>query len=495
MYRKRLRRYLQLQPDTGPLFSSNINKIANPADDVLKKSKKQSLTTGSIKAHVRKMALPASIGMFFQTMYSVVDSFYAGQISTMDLAAMGLSFPVYLLLVASSNGTARGASALIANAIGRDDEEAENLYITQSISLGLLLSLLLTLAGLYLVTPLFQLMGAEGVYLSKSEDYIHTIFFGSVFLVMSSLCNGILLASGDSTTYSRMLMVGFFLNVLLDPWFVYGGFGLPPMGITGIALATVLILGVGCLFLIGTVIHRGLLDISDWRAFIPKPRVYGEIAQQAVPASFNLMSVALGFFVTTYFLHMFDPHVVAAYGVTTRIEQIALLPSFGLYAAIMSLVGQNNGAGKIDRVCETMSVCNYYGLLMTVTSSTLMFTFAEPLMRAFSDDPEVMHVGVTCLRIFAFVQWAYVMTSTHLAMLQAIKHPTYGYFESVTRKIILPVPLLFLFIGMWHKDVTWIWYTSASTTIFMTLITVVFARSVLKKTVAGMKVEAVVESA
>ena len=441
------------------------------------------------------MALPASIGMFFQTMYSVVDSFYAGQISTMDLAALGLSFPVYLILVATSSGTTRGASALIANAVGCGDEDAEKVYITQSISLGFVLSLFLTLAGLFFVTPLFRLMGAQGEYLTKSLMYTHTIFTGSVFFVLSSLSNGILMAHGDSKTYSRVLIIGFFLNVILDPWFIYGGLGLPAMGITGIALATVLVLSLSFLILFGTVIRRGLLDISDWRAFIPNLRVYGEIATQALPASFNMMSVALGFFVTTWFLHMFDPHVVAAYGVTTRIEQIVLLPSFGLYAAIMALVGQNNGAGKIDRVCETMRVCNGYGLTLTIASSAVMFLLADPLMRIFSSDTEVIKTGTICLQIFAFVQWAYVMTATHLAMLQAIKRPMYGFFESITRKIILPVPLLYLFILQWHKSVEWIWFTSASTTIFMTLVTVFYARSVLTKTVAGVKVEPTIQKA
>ena len=441
------------------------------------------------------MALPASIGMFFQTMYSIVDSFYAGQISAMDLAAMGLSFPVYLILVATSSGTTRGASALIANAVGSNDEEGQQVYITQSFSLGLVLSFFLTFAGLCLVSPLFRLMGAEGEYLTKAVLYTHTIFTGSLFFVISSVSNGILMAYGDSKTYSRVLIIGFFMNIILDPWFVYGGFGLPAMGIMGIGLATVLVLVVSCLFLLGMVIRRGLLDVSDWRALVPNLRVYGEILQQSVPATFNLMSVALGFFVTTFFLHMYDPHVVAAYGVTTRIEQIVLLPSFGLYAAIMSLVGQNNGAGKIDRVCETMRVCNRYGLVLTFVSSALMFTFAEPLMKIFSDDTEVVKVGTTCLRIFAFVQWAYVMTATHLAMLQAIKRPTYGFFEAVTRKIILPVPLLFLFVISLHKNVEWVWYTSALTTLFMTMVTILYARSVLKKTVAGMKVETEVESA
>ena len=415
------------------------------------------------------------------TMYNVVDSFYAGQISTTALAALGLSFPVYLLIIASSSGTSRGTSALIANAIGSADQERQRTYIAQSLSLGFLLSIAMTMIGLMTARPLFQLMGADGEYLQTSLRYIQPIFMGATFQIMSSLCNGILVAHGDSKTFSRVLIAGFFLNLALDPWFVYGGAGLPAMGVTGIALATVLIQMCGCVYMFSMVLTRGVLDVSDWRKFLPDVRVYAEIAQQALPASFNIMSVALGFFVTTYFLKTFGESTVAAYAVTTRIEQIVLLPSFGLYAAIMALVGQNNGANKFDRIKETMRVCNGFGLVMTITSSAVMFLLADPLMRIFSNDPEVIGIGVTCLRIFAFVQWSYVMTSTHIAMLQAIKRPMYGFFESVTRKIILPMPLLWLFIAQWDKSVLWIWYTSATTTVLMTLVTVAYARSVLRK--------------
>jgi putative MATE family efflux protein len=415
------------------------------------------------------------------TMYNVVDSFYAGQISTTALAALGLSFPVYLLIIASSSGTSRGTSALIANALGRDDAEAQRMLISQSLSLGILVSIALTIIGLTMAGPLFQLMGADGEYLSTSLSYIRPIFMGATFQVMSSLCNGILVAHGDSKTFSRVLIVGFFLNLALDPWFVYGGAGLPAMGVTGIALATVLIQMCGFIYMASALIRRGLVEFSDLKKFLPNLRVYAEIAQQALPASFNTMSVALGFFVTTYFLKTFGESTVAAYAVTTRIEQIVLLPSFGLYAAIMALVGQNNGAKQFDRIDQTMRVCNRIGLFMTITSSVVMFLLADPLMRIFSDDPEVIEIGVTCLRIFAFVQWAYVMTSTHIAMLQAIKRPMYGFFESVTRKLILPVPLLWLFIAQWDKGLLWIWYTSATTTVLMTLVTVAYARSVLRQ--------------
>ncbi|MEM9412765.1 MAG: MATE family efflux transporter, partial [Planctomycetota bacterium] len=107
----------------------------------------KNLTTGSISKHVRDIALPASIGLFFQTMYNVVDSFYAGKVSTMALAALGLSFPVYLLIIAAAGGLSRASSALIANSIGSGDDRLQRNYVVQSLTLGVITSILLTVVG------------------------------------------------------------------------------------------------------------------------------------------------------------------------------------------------------------------------------------------------------------------------------------------------------------------------------------------------------------
>jgi putative MATE family efflux protein len=439
------------------------------------------LTSGSITKHVRDLALPSSIGLFFQTMYNVIDSFYAGQISTTALAAMGLSFPVFLLIIATSGGLSRGASALIANAIGSREKDKQRRYIAQSLSMGLVVSLALTVTGILAARPLFQLLGATGEYLTIALSYMNPIFLGSIFFLISNLSNAILIASGDSKTFSKVLVVGFFLNLILDPWFLYGGFGLPAMGIAGIAWATVVIQIAGSTFMLATVLRRGLLKLKPWQDLLPDLRVYWEIAQQALPATFNIMSVALGFFVITYFLKFYGEPTVAAFGVTTRVEQIGLLPTFGLYAAIMALVGQNNGARNFERIRETMRVCNRLGLAIVTMTSLLIFVFASHLMRIFTSDIEVIDIGVGYIRIMALIQWSYVMTSTRLAMMQAIKRPLYGFFESVLRKVLLPLPLLWLFVLKFEFDVEWVWYSVAAANVLMTLITLVVAQSMLKR--------------
>lgn len=399
------------------------------------------------------------------------------------LAALGLSFPVFLLIIATGGGLSRGASALIANAIGAGDEKKQDAFTTQSVSMGILVSIILMIVGLWTVTPLFQLMGASGEYLEIALSYMNPIFYGTIFFVLTSLTNAILIANGDSRTFSKVLIAGFFLNLILDPWFLYGGFGLPAMGVAGIAWATVVIQIGGCVYLLIEVLRRGLLKLPSIKCLLPRLGVYGEIARQSIPASFNIMSIALGFFVTTYFLKTFGEASVAAFGVTTRIEQLGLLPTMGLYSAIMALVGQNNGAGNFDRVRETMRLCNRAGLVVNIVTSVIIFVFARQLMRIFTPDEEVIQLGVDCLYIIAPVQWSYVMTSTHLAMLQAVKRPTYGFFESVLRKVLLPLPFFYVCVLVYQFGVDSVWYSIAGTNVFMTIITIIYARRTLSQIV------------
>lgn len=442
-----------------------------------------SLTTGPLGKHIRNIALPLSVGFFFNTMYNVVDSFYAGQVSTEALAAMALSFPVFFIIISVSEGIARGGSALIANAIGAGNKEKESELSGQLFSLGLICAVILTFVGLKTAEPLFQKLGASGTYLELAKGYVSPLFWGAVFFLLNSMSNSILLAHGDSKTYSKVLVAGFFLNLILDPWFLYGGFGLPAMGVPGIAWATVVIQALGGLFLFSTVLRRGYIRINLLGYLIPKLRVYGEILFQGIPTAFSMMSIALGFFVTTYYLQFYGQVSVAAFGVGTRIEQMALLPAIGLNAAIISIVGQNNGAGYLDRVQETMKLSVKYGIYLIAASSILMYVLARPLVDLFTDDPEVIEVGTTYTRIMAIIQWAYVMTFAHTGFLQAIKRPLYGFIESIIRKIVLPLGIFYVVVDVYQVGLTGFWTTMAIINVVMAIVTIIWAQSLLRKLV------------
>ena len=182
---------------------------------------------------------------------------------------------------------------------------------------------------------------------------------------------------------------------------MYGGFGLPAMGIRGIALATLVAQSGGVVFLGRRAWKTGLLSRStgaEWRPHLPTLRA---IAGQGIPASLNMMSVALGIFIITWFLSRFGQTAVAAYGVATRIEQIVLLPTIGLNVAALTLAAQNGGAGLYGRVRETARKSLLYGGVVMVAGSVFIYFGAGPLMRLFTDDPAVIAQGTTYLRVIA----------------------------------------------------------------------------------------------
>jgi putative MATE family efflux protein len=405
------------------------------------------LTQKPIPALIRTIAVPASIGFFFNTMFNVVDTYYGGRLSTDALAALSLSFPVFFMIIALGSGIATGTTALISNAIGGGDREKAFEYIGQAISFTLLFGIAMTIAGLVICPTLFKILGAKDQYLVLGLSYMNVILLGAVFFLLIYTFNAILNAQGDTRTFRNYLIGGFFLNIILDPWFMYGGFGIPEMGLPGVAWATVLIQFLGTLYMGFRAAVSELFCRNCLKKLIPRKETYIELAAQGIPASLNMMTIAIGVFVITYFISVFGKESVAAYGIATRIEQMALLPSFGLTTAALTIVGQNNGARKFHRVRETVNKCILYGISIMTIGAIVVFSFAKPLMGFFSTDPVVILIGATYLGIAAFIFQAYIILYVSVSSLQGMKKPLYAIWVGLYRQIAAP---LVIFFGLVH---------------------------------------------
>jgi putative MATE family efflux protein len=442
------------------------------------------LTTDPIPGLVRKIAVPASIGYFFNTMYNVVDTYFAGFISTDALAALSISFPVFFIIIAMGSGISQGGTVLIANALGEKDPERAHQICVQCISFGCLFSIALTFAGLLSAPMLFQILGASGKYLEIALDYINLILCGTTFFVLQSISNACLNAQGDTRSYRNVLIAGFFLNCVLDPWFMFGGLGIPAMGIRGIALATIFIQFLGMIYMLHRLSLTKLWDGPILSMLAPS-RIYREIAGQGFPASFNMVSVAVGIFVITWFISMFSTESVAAYGIATRIEQIVLLPTIGLNIAVLSMTGQNNGARKPGRIRETLHTTMKYGLVMMIVGGLLLFPLAGPMMKAFTNDPIVVAHGVDYLRIAAITLCSYVILFQTVNLLQGLKRPMFALVIGLSRQIIAPFIVFYLLAFKLGMRESGIWWGIFLVTWSAAIITHFFGRHMLSKTLAS----------
>ncbi len=439
------------------------------------------LTTEPIARLIRQITIPVSMGMFFNTMYNVVDTWFGGLISTEALAAMSLSMPVFFVIISSGSGLATGATALIGTALGADKPREAARYAVQGLSFGLLFSIILAITGLIVAPYLFRILNASDAYLEICMDYMGVLFLGAPLLITVFMLNAILNAMGETRPYRNFLALGVAANVGLDPWFIFGGLGLPAMGVKGIALATVLIHLGGAIFL-GRHVHRsGLIDGWRPRDFLPDLGLFREIARQGLPAGANIMTIALGVFVITYFISDFGQAAVAAYGIGMRVEQLVLLPVIGFSTTTLTLVSQNFGAGRMDRVHETVRKVLTYGAVMMAAGTVVVVWLAPYFMRLFSDDAQVVGIGVGYLRVDAFVFYGYVILFVSVSALQGMKKPFFAIYIGIFRQIVAPYALFYLLTRIYPIGLAGIWWGILIITWTAALIALFYLRYTLRQ--------------
>ncbi len=445
------------------------------------------LTTLPIPKAIALVAIPASIGFFFHTMYNVVDTYFAGHISTDAVAALSLAFPLFFAITSLGNGLSTGATALIGHALGGKDEETARLYTLQALTFGAAASLALTVAGIAFSPFLFRILGAEGRYLGLCLEYMDTIFAGSFFFILIYMFNASLNAQGNTKIHRNFLVVSFFANCVLDPWFVRGGLGVPAMGVGGIALATVLIQVGGAVYMGFRTWQSGLLRVESWRDFVPRLAPCVEIAKQGFPASINFFTIGLGIFVITYFVSQFGEAAVAAYGVATRVEQIVLMPTIGLNVATLTIVAQSHGAQLGDRIFEVRNAALKYGAVLMGFGAVLVFFGAESLMSFFTSDAAVVATGVEYLHISAFALYAYVILFVNVAALQGVKRPLFAVWIGLARQVVFPILVFTVLVEFFHTGTLGIWWGIFSITWTAAVVSIFYANKLLVKATSDLR--------
>ncbi|HQZ29731.1 MAG: MATE family efflux transporter [Verrucomicrobiales bacterium] len=398
-----------------------------------------SLTTDPIRQLTWRIALPTSVGMFFQTMFNFVDTYFAGKLHTDALAALSLSFPVFFLLVAAGSGLSQGSTSLIANAFGENNLAAARRIFSQSLLLATGAGIVLSVVGYFLAPALFQWLGAEGHYLSMCLAYMRVILVGGMFFLLSGTVNAGLAALGENRPYRNFLVIGFIANCLLNPLLMNGFWMIPPLGVSGIAAATVVIQAGGVFYLWKVVSRTAIASDLPAEMWYPHRATLREIADQSIPAALNMLTIAAGIFVMTWYVKHFGKEAVAAAGIATRIEQIFLMPVIGLGSAMLSIVGQNHGAGFSHRVREAWVTNIREGIVLMILGGVILGFGGPKLVRFFTSDEVVIGHGRDYLFTAAITLAAYPILFVTVFLMQGLKRPAYGLWIGIYRQLLAPL--------------------------------------------------------
>ena len=375
-----------------------------------------------------------------------------------------------------SNGLSIASTALVANALGAGKNEEADRVAAQAMGLSIVLSLVLAVAGYLSSEWLLRAMGCTGEVLALGVRYMHILFLGAPAFALTQTLTAPLNARGNTKPFRNAIVAGCLLNAVFDPWFVRGGLGLPAMGFDGIAISTVLIQYLSVFYIASFARRGGVLNANQRGWFFPRWESVLAITRQGLPATLNMLNIAIGVFIINRFASAFGDTAIAAYGIAVRIEQIALLPTIGLNFATLALVGQNFGANRLDRVRETMSTALRYGVILCSVGGVFLWFAGRPLLRLFAEEgaAEVIGMGWAYVRLAAFSLFIYVSLFVTIYTLQGMKKPLFGLLVSVSRQIV--APLIFYPMFVHHLGLPGLWWGIVAVNGVAALLTVAYGR-------------------
>ncbi len=409
------------------------------------------LTVGKITKLIRTIAIPAVVGTFFQTLYNIVDVKFAGMISPYALTGLSKVFPVYFVIIALSAGLSIGATALVSNYLGKKDFNKASLIFSQSIVVAIMGSIFVAVFGIYIAPFILKFLNTDANTFAYAIDYINVIFIGSIIFFLLTVSNVALTARGDTKSYRNVLIFGFFLNIVLNPLFIYGLGPVPAMGVSGIAIATLCAEFIALIYILSKVLKTEIKDFVSLDCFFPKKNMIIEILKQAMPTSISMVSVGFGIFILFYFVSLYSDVAAGGYGAGVRFEQLFLLPIIGLNTSTLALVGQNYGALKFERIKEIYDKTIVIGITAMIIGGTIIYLLSGIVMGFFTDDPEQIYYGSQYLKIAAFIGPVYPIFFISGALFQGLKKAHYQTAINLLRMIIFP--LIFLTIGVKYFDI------------------------------------------
>ena len=432
------------------------------------------LTKDPIWFLLRKVTIPASVGSLFQTFYNLVDTWFAGKISAEAIGAIAKSFPIYFTIIAVGVGIGAATNAMIGNSIGEKKERVASMYIAQSLIFALVISVLVTIFGLNASNFLLGVMGSDVSGIALTREYLDIIFYGTFIVLIQISLNGTLNAQGDTKSYRNVLIFSFFLNIFLNPLFIWGYGVIPAFGIAGLAIATVISQLIGTIYLAYKVNNCKIREYLKIVCFIPKFEYLNPLTRQSVPVMFSMLFIGVGIFNILYFIGQFGDLATAGYGAALRVEQVFLLPVIGLNTAVLSIGGQNFGAKAYDRIRELYTKALFFGSSFMAVAGIILFFGAEFFVSLFTDNQEAVKHGAIYLKVAALIGPIYPVFFITTAVFQAVNKPLYSLYLSILRLTAFPFFSLWYVInirGVGYED---IFYTIMATNWAMGIAVLIF---------------------
>jgi putative MATE family efflux protein len=436
------------------------------------------LTEGPVSKQILKLTRYLLMGTLATMSFQLADAYFVAQLGTSALAALAFTFPMVMILHAIALGLGTGVTSVVSRAVGNGEIDRARVLTSDAIILAFLVAVVFAIAGLLLVEPLYDAMGAEPHVLENIKAYMHVWFVGMPIMIVPLIANSVIRAFGDAKFPSMIMGGTAILNIFLDPLFIFGAGPVPGFGLKGAAYALLIsrfVTFVLSLYVLQVRVHGVSYKVPSLDRLLHS---WKQLLHIALPSTATQLIQPVSAGILTTLIASYGATAVAAYGVATRIEMFALIFVMSLSIAIAPFVGQNAGAHRIDRVEEAISFSYKASLCYGIIVATILAFAGGFIAHEFSDDEAVIALAAFYLLVVPISYGCMGIINISSGSLNSLARPLPAMIIGASKSMVIQIPCAY--IGSTLFGIKGVFLGIATSTFIVATIAFVLARRTLK---------------
>ncbi|MDP7420732.1 MAG: MATE family efflux transporter [bacterium] len=426
---------------------------------------KEKILQGNILSAVFRISWPMMLGMFLHISMNLIDTIWVGIVGPLAVAAVSMSFTVVVVLFTFCGGVSIGVSSLIARAWGAADRGQAARVTEHALFLAFLFTAVITLGVNLAIEPMLVFLGAKTEFFAMAVSYLRVIMTWSVTIFLMFAFGSIFRALGDTITPCKAMCISSLTNLVLDPLLIFGfdqnplfgmlglggveeqlfaATGYAGSGVTGAAIATVISRGVGIIYYAWRFFRKDFPLKLNFEDFKYQYGIVVGIFKVGLPSTVARLTISTSFAFLMKAVSRFGSFAIAAYGICMKVDALIFLPMMGASMAIITMTGQNVGAGQPERARKIVATAIRWLVCLGTTAGAAVWFFPAPIMTIFTREPEVISVGVEIFKWLSLLYGAIAVAMITGAGFQGAGDAKPVLAMAVTRNWLITVPAAYL---------------------------------------------------
>ncbi len=398
-----------------------------------------------VKRLIVSMSLPMMISMLVQAMYNIVDSIFVSHLSEDALTAVTLAFPLQMMIISVGSGTGVGINALLSKALGEKKQKRANKAANNGLLLTFISFIVFVAVGIFLAEPFIKSQTDSINIANMGTVYLYTCCTLSIGVFFQMTFERLLQSTGRTHLSMISQITGAVINIIFDPIFIFGYFGIEGMGVIGAAYATVL--GQCIAAIVGLVLNVKFnpdIKISLKKMFKPSWKIIRRIYAVGVPSILMMAIGSIMSYCMNQILGIFSSTAVAVFGAYFKLQSFIFMPIFGLNNGLIPVLAYNYGARSKERIREAVKFSMKLALSIMIIGTIVFWSIPRLLLGFFDASDYMLSLGVPALRIISL---SFPIASLCIAMgsmFQAFSKSKYSLIVSVGRQLVVLIPVAWL---------------------------------------------------